>query len=104
MAGFEMITYGRFWVIAKVDAKLHILDRSGMSHQQVELEAESVAYLICARHGVRSLSETYLTNFVKENTTISDLDVYQVMRAAGQIETLLDLGQRSKFQESKTRK
>lgn len=84
------------------DGKLHIPAREGMTYQQVELEAESVAYLVCARNGVTSASETYLTNFVKENTTISDLDVYQVMRAAGQIETTLDLGQRSKFQEGKS--
>ena len=63
----------------------------------------SMAYLVCSRHGVKSASETYLTTFVKEKTIISDLDVYQVMRAARQIETLLDLGQRSKFREGKAK-
>ena len=83
------------------DDQLHVPDRKGMTHTQNELEAESVAYLVCARNGVKSASETYLTNFVRENTSISDLDVYQVMRAAGQIETILNLGKRSKFHESK---
>jgi hypothetical protein len=87
-----------------LDSNLHIPDRPGMTHQQVELEAESVAYLVCSRNGVTSASETYLTNFVKANTTIADLDVYQVMRVAGQIETLLNLGQRSKFNEGKARR
>jgi hypothetical protein len=81
------------------DAKLHVPDRRGLSHGQVELEAESVAYLVCERNGVKSASETYLTNYVKENTTIADLDVYQVIRAAGQIEATLNLGRRTKFHE-----
>lgn len=85
------------------DSKLHIPDRKGLSHTQVELEAESVAYVVCARHDVKSASETYLTNYVKENPTITDVDVYQVMRTAGQIETTLNLGRRTKFHEGKAR-
>jgi len=77
--------------------KLHVPDRRGLSHCQVELEAESVAYLVCARNGGTSASEAYLKNFVKANTTVSDLDVYQVMRAAGQVETTLSLGRKSQF-------
>jgi hypothetical protein len=86
------------------DAKLHVPDRKDLSHSQIELEAESVAYLLCARNGVKSASETYLTNFVKENTKITDLDVYQVMRAAGQVETILNLGRRTKFHDSQSRR
>lgn len=56
-----------------------------------ELEAESVAYLVCTRNGVKTKSEKYLSNYVNEYTTMEDLDLYQVMRAAGQIETLLGL-------------
>jgi hypothetical protein len=40
---------------------------------------------------------------MEENTTINDVDVYQVMRAAGQIETTLNLGRRTKFHEGKIR-
>jgi hypothetical protein len=85
-----------------IDSKLSVPDRRGLSHTQVELEAESVAYLVCARNGVKSASETYLKHFMNENSTIPDLDVYQVMRAAGQVETTLNLGQRSKFYAEKT--
>jgi hypothetical protein len=56
--------------------------------QQRELETESVSFLVCKRNGVTSKSETYLANFVNQNTTVGNLDIYQVMRAAGQIETL----------------
>lgn len=87
-----------------LDQKLSIPDRRGLSHNQIELEAESVAYLVCARNGVTSASETYLTNFVNENTTISDLDAYQVMRAAGQIETTLGLSRRTKFAVGRIRR
>lgn len=71
--------------------KLKIPDRNGLSHAQVELEAESVAYIVCSRNGVSSKSQTYLANYVRENTTVDQIDVYQVMRAAGQVENLLGL-------------
>ena len=62
-----------------------------MNHRQAELEAESVAYLVCERNGVKSKSQTYLSIYVTENTTIEEVDVYQVMRAAGQVEAILGL-------------
>ena len=74
-----------------VDRKLKIPSRTRGHHEQRELEAESVAYLICHRHGVQPKSQTYLSNFVSANTTIDHLDVYQVMWAAGQVEGLLGL-------------
>lgn len=67
------------------------------NHIQRELEAESVAYLVCARNGVTSKSETYLANYVKQNTTVDEIDLYQVMRAAGQVETLLSLTAHTKY-------
>lgn len=57
-----------------------------------ELEAESVAYLVCARNGVISRSESYLADYVGRNVTIEDLDIYVIFKAAGQIEALLGLG------------
>jgi hypothetical protein len=63
----------------------------------MELEAESVAYLVCARNGVESASEMYLSDYVRANTTLGDIDIYQVMRAAGHVESLLGLTARTKF-------
>lgn len=71
--------------------KLKVPDRNRLSHAQIELEAESVEYIVCERNGVSPKSQTYLANYVKENTTVDHIDVYQVMRAAGQVETLLGL-------------
>ncbi len=48
------------------------------SLRQRELEAESVAYVVCARNGVASASETYLAKYVQANTTVDQLDVLRV--------------------------
>lgn len=81
------------------DKKLNIPERPRPDHAQEELEAESVAYLVCARNGVESKSQTYLTHFVEKNTTVEKLDIYQVMRAAGQIETLLGLSSHTRYEK-----
>jgi antirestriction protein ArdC len=73
------------------DKRLKVPERSQVPHTQQELEAESVAFLVCARNGINSKSETYLATYVEKNTTVDDIDLYQIMRAAGQAETLLGL-------------
>ena len=73
------------------DKVLKISDRRGAAHEQHELEAESVSYLVCIRNGVDSKSETYLAKYVDKHTTVDLIDLYQVMRAAGQIEGALGL-------------
>jgi hypothetical protein len=70
------------------DKRLKIKDRRGRSHAQVEIEAESVAFVVCKRNGVKPKSEKYLSHFVDEG---SFPDIYQVMRAAGQVEAKLGL-------------
>lgn len=79
------------------DKYLKIAARSRQNHNQEELEAESVAYLICKRNGVESKSEEYLANFVSSNTTMGNLDFYLILKAAGQIETILQLGDMVSF-------
>jgi hypothetical protein len=79
------------------DKKLNVPERPRLDTDQKEFEAESVAYLVCERNGVHSKSETYLSKYVKPNTTIDHLDIYQVMRAAGQVETLLGLAAHMKY-------
>jgi len=72
-----------------------------LNYKQQEIEAESVSYLVCKRNGVTPKSESYLAQFVIENTTISDIDLYPVMRAAGQVETLLGLTSHTKYGNTK---
>ena len=45
---------------------------------------------------MQSKSQTYLSHFVNAYTTVDQIDLYQVMRAAGQVETLLRLAAQSK--------
>lgn len=73
------------------DQKLRIPDRPRPDHNTREIEAESVAYIVCHRNGVEPKSQTYLSEFVDETTTTDQLDIYQIMRAAGQVESLLGL-------------
>jgi hypothetical protein len=74
-----------------LDSYLGIPDRSTLGHAQKELEAESVSYVVCRRNGVSSKSETYLTNYVEEHSSVDTIDLYQIMRAAGQVESHLGL-------------
>ena len=83
------------------DKSLSVPDRNAISPGNREIEAESVSYLVCKRNGVTPKSETYLAEFVTENTTINDIDLYPVMRAAGQVETLLALTSPTKYGHTK---
>lgn len=84
------------------DKNLNVPERMRMDYTQGEIEAESVAFLVCARNGVKSKSEVYLMNFVNNSTTVDMIDIYQVMRAAGQIEASLGLTAKTKFNSSKS--
>ena len=79
------------------DKYLSVPSRPTLTHEQQELEAESTAYLVCARNGVENQSQSYLANYVKQDTTTGQLDLYQIMRATGQIETLLGLATHTKL-------
>ena len=74
------------------DKKLKVRERPDLTKDMWELEAESVSYLVCKRHGVETSSAAYLAEYVKANTTLGHLDVYQVMRAAGHVERILEIG------------
>ena len=43
------------------------------------------------RHGVESKSKSYLADHIKPDTTIKDLDIYVLLKAAGQVETALGI-------------
>lgn len=78
--------------------KLIVPDRRNCAQDQREIEAESVAYTVCGRNSVTPASEAYLANYVRGGLTVDDIDVYQVMHAAGQVEALLGLAEHSKFE------
>jgi hypothetical protein len=71
------------------DAKLRISKRQGLEHAQKELEAESVAYLVCNRQGIQRKAETYLAHFITSSTRAEHLDVYQIVRTISRVEELI---------------
>lgn len=83
------------------DKHLGIPDRPRPDLQILELEAESVAYIVCWRHDIRPRSETYLAHFVEYDMSAKDLDLYQIMRAAGQVESILGLAPTTKYEKPK---
>jgi hypothetical protein len=70
-----------------------------MTHAQLELEAESVAFMVCRRNGVSSKSESHWANPVPQDTTIDCLDPHLVTSVAGQVDTLLGLTAHTKYDE-----
>lgn len=77
------------------DKYLNVPLRPRPSHDQREIEAEAVAYLLCRRNGMEARSEAYLRHFVNDQT--GDLDIYAIMRAAGQAEAILGLTAKTRF-------
>jgi hypothetical protein len=82
------------------DKFLKIPDRFNKAHGKTrELEAESVCYIVCHRNNVKPNSEAYLTNFIDNKFQAEDMDLYALLKAAGQIETILDLVEHTSFKD-----
>jgi len=65
-------------------------NRSRLSQDIKEVEAESVAHIVAQRAGLETESATYLKQQVT-NDTISKIDVDLVVRAAARVERLADI-------------
>jgi hypothetical protein len=83
-----------------LDKDLKVPFRSGISLAQQEIEAESVAYIVSNKNGLKSESAKYLSQFV-DDKPLPPIHIYQIMRAAGQIEQLLCLGAKTTFDKPK---
>ena len=79
------------------DSRLKIPERPRPDLALREVEAESVAYIVCKRNGVEPKSQTYLSGVINRRATFEEISVYQIMRAAGRIEALLELATATKF-------
>ena len=80
------------------DTKLKIQDRSWLTKEIRELEAESVSYIVCSRNGIEPRAEVYLNGYVTEKTEVDDIDVYGIMTAAGKIESMLKIAATTRFE------
>lgn len=79
------------------DRHLKIPKRSSLEHRIREIEAESVAYILCARQDIKPKSQSYLKNYVDQETTTDLVNLYQIMLAAGKIESMLKISRPTKF-------
>ncbi len=73
------------------DKKLKIKDRTYKADDMMEIEAESVAHIVCKRIGIEPQSLNYLSSFVENEQEIEELDIYAILVAAGAVENLLEL-------------
>jgi hypothetical protein len=61
-------------------------DRHGVPEDLKEVEAESTAYLVAMRNGLKPRSESYLSNY---RGTFAALDLFAITRAANAVETTM---------------
>ncbi|WP_425456378.1 ImmA/IrrE family metallo-endopeptidase [Desulfobotulus mexicanus] len=61
-------------------------DRNLKSKEVSEFEAESVAWLVCERMGIKNPSAQYLSGYLDKDNKIPDVSLEAVLRAAGMVE------------------
>ena len=63
-------------------------DRRGLSDEQMEIEAESVAFVVCERRGLSTKSPEYLARYAHQDIRRPDLSLEMILRVAGKIEAM----------------
>jgi len=63
-------------------------DRSKLSYNAKELEAEAVSYLVCSRSGIWSKSEDYLSQYIRDAHDLRNVSIELVSKVANQIERM----------------
>ena len=53
-----------------------------------EIEAESVAHIVCQRAGLRTQSAEYLSSFVEDNEELDAISLDLISRVAGRLEDM----------------
>jgi len=86
-----------------VDKYLDIPRRKPLRHDEKEIEAESIAFIVSERIGIKSKSHPYLSKLVGANSSAEDIDIFQVMRAAGQVESLLGVSPKIRYDKPEPR-
>jgi len=66
-------------------------DRTKTTSQIREIEAESVAHLVCSRFGLKNPSEKYLAGYVDPDADMPPISLECIMKAAGLIERMAKL-------------
>lgn len=63
-------------------------DRSQLTHQEVEIEAESISFLVCNRRGLETKSAEYLARFADQEIELPPISLENVLSAAYHIERM----------------
>jgi hypothetical protein len=63
-------------------------DRRNATKDVREFEAESVAYIVCARQGIMTTAPQYLADYLGHNDAIPDIDIHRVLVVASKIEEM----------------
>jgi hypothetical protein len=63
-------------------------DRRKESKDVREFEAESVAYIVCARQGIMTTAPQYLADYLGHNDEIPPIDIHRVLVIASKIEEI----------------
>ncbi len=62
--------------------------RMNLSEAVTEIEAESVAYIVCRRSGLRTRAAEYLSSFVDDDDNVEAISLDLISRTAGRIEEM----------------
>jgi hypothetical protein len=62
--------------------------RMNLSDAVAEIEAESVAYIVCQRAGLRTRSAEYLSSFVEDSEDLDAISLDLISRVAGRLEEM----------------
>ena len=63
-------------------------DRSSFDDTTMEIEAESVTFLVCTRRGLETGSESYLSNYINQNKELPPISFDTILTVAGHIEQM----------------
>lgn len=61
-----------------------------INHSIKEFEAETIAWLVCERAGIKNPSEKYLAGYIKDNAEIPNISIEMILKAVNQIEQLFE--------------
>jgi hypothetical protein len=62
--------------------------RNHLNRSEIEFEAETIAWLVCERLGVKNPSEKYLAFYIESNDEIPSISLEHVLKATNTIESL----------------
>ena len=65
-------------------------NRSRLAHEQVEVEAESISYLVCSRRGIATKSEQYLAKFVDSSHQMPAISLETILKVAYHVERMAE--------------